>query len=256
MVPVKREKAGADVGGRSPPRPESTGEGGDSRQCSLMDLNSERCYQVVTSPRYLLVSHISRAKPAVPLKSAEAPPRDRILAAARELFYGRGIRAVSVDEIAAAAGTNKMTLYRHFESKDRLLEEAVDQSDRVFYARLTEGQARRNRASDKLVHLIELAAEMDSFWQELAHTYRDNPRAQLEFWLKQLCEGMSDPGNRGCALANAAHDMRRPGNLKLTEMAVSHATSPRPGQDRIGGHDRSPQRLSCCGFRLLQLSLG
>ena len=46
----------------------------------------------------------------------ELAPRERILAAARELFYSRGIRAVSVDEIAAAASTNKMTLYRHFES--------------------------------------------------------------------------------------------------------------------------------------------
>src|SRR3954463_2654092 len=56
-------------------------------------------------------------------KASEAPPRQRILEAARELFYSRGIRAVSVDEIAAAASTNKMTLYRHFESKDQLVAE-------------------------------------------------------------------------------------------------------------------------------------
>ena len=49
---------------------------------------------------------------------ADIPPRERILDAARDLFYSRGIRCVSVDEIAAAAQTNKMTLYRHFESKD------------------------------------------------------------------------------------------------------------------------------------------
>ena len=119
---------------------------------------------------------MSRAKPAIRTKTAELPPRERILAAARELFYGRGIRAVSVDEIAARADTNKMTLYRHFESKDRLIAE---------YLRL-------------------LAGEAESSWQAIARAHPNAPRAQLQAWLKQLCESMSDPGHRGCALANAA----------------------------------------------------
>ena len=40
-----------------------------------------------------------------------------------ELFYRHGIRAVGVEAIAEAAGTNKMTLYRHFASKDELVAE-------------------------------------------------------------------------------------------------------------------------------------
>ena len=44
------------------------------------------------------------------------PPRERILAVAADLFYRHGIRAVGVEAIAEAAGTNKMTLYRHFAS--------------------------------------------------------------------------------------------------------------------------------------------
>ena len=44
-------------------------------------------------------------------KNSQIPPRARILAAAGELFYRHGIRAVGVDAIAEAAGTNKMTLY-------------------------------------------------------------------------------------------------------------------------------------------------
>jgi AcrR family transcriptional regulator len=55
------------------------------------------------------------------------PPRERILAIARDLFYERGVRAVGVDEIAEAAGTNKMTLYRHFASKDLLVAECLRQ---------------------------------------------------------------------------------------------------------------------------------
>ncbi|TMG81192.1 MAG: helix-turn-helix transcriptional regulator, partial [Betaproteobacteria bacterium] len=50
-----------------------------------------------------------------------APPRERILRAARELFYRDGVNGVSVEALAAAADTNKMTLYRHFSSKDELV---------------------------------------------------------------------------------------------------------------------------------------
>src|SRR5262249_54699087 len=56
-------------------------------------------------------------------KDDRIPPRARILAAAGDLFYRQGIRAVGVDAIAEAAGTNKMTLYRHFTSKDELVAE-------------------------------------------------------------------------------------------------------------------------------------
>ena len=43
------------------------------------------------------------------------------MAAASDLFYRHGVRAVGVEAIAEAAGTNKMTLYRHFDSKDELV---------------------------------------------------------------------------------------------------------------------------------------
>ncbi|TIX15558.1 MAG: helix-turn-helix transcriptional regulator, partial [Mesorhizobium sp.] len=44
-------------------------------------------------------------------------PRDRILETAQDMFHKHGIKGVGVDAITEAAGTNKMTLYRHFESK-------------------------------------------------------------------------------------------------------------------------------------------
>ncbi len=50
------------------------------------------------------------------------PAKDRILDAANRLFYGEGIRAVSVDAIAAKAGLTKKTVYYHFKSKDDLIE--------------------------------------------------------------------------------------------------------------------------------------
>jgi AcrR family transcriptional regulator len=54
-----------------------------------------------------------------------APPpkaaKDRILDAANRLFYGEGIRAVSVDAIAEKAGVTKKTLCYHFKSKDEIV---------------------------------------------------------------------------------------------------------------------------------------
>ena len=60
-------------------------------------------------------------KTAGPAQNSEMAPKERILRAARELFYGRGVKAVSVDEIAAAAQTNKMTVYRHFPQRSDLV---------------------------------------------------------------------------------------------------------------------------------------
>jgi AcrR family transcriptional regulator len=81
--------------------------------------------------------------------------KPQIIAAAAEVLYERGLFDTRIGDVAERAGTSSPTILYYFESKDRLLEEAVDQTDREFYARLTEGQKRYVRASDKLVHLIE-----------------------------------------------------------------------------------------------------
>jgi AcrR family transcriptional regulator len=111
--------------------------------------------------------------------SERLPPRERIIAAARNLFYRHGIRSVGVDAIAEAAGTNKMTLYRHFESKDALVAE----------------------------YLRGLAAEKHDIWSVFEAAHPDDPRAQLEAWLVEAAGHVSDPASRGCALANAAVEL-------------------------------------------------
>lgn len=47
--------------------------------------------------------------------------QERILETADRLFYGKGIRAVGVDTIAAEIGISKRTLYNYFPSKDDLI---------------------------------------------------------------------------------------------------------------------------------------
>ena len=60
------------------------------------------------------------------VKTAEAaskrvPARDRLLAAADELFYAQGVHVVGVDRIVARAGVTKASLYSTFGSKDGLV---------------------------------------------------------------------------------------------------------------------------------------
>jgi AcrR family transcriptional regulator len=112
------------------------------------------------------------------------PPRERILAAARELFYARGIRGTSVDDIATAAQTNKMTFYRHFESKDLLVAE---------YLRL-------------------LAQEADGIWEQMDLAHPGDPIGQLRAWVEHIGSMVADCRNRGCALANAAVEIPEKGH--------------------------------------------
>lgn len=108
------------------------------------------------------------------------PPRERILAVACDLFYRNGIHAVGVEAIAEAARTNKMTLYRHFKSKDDLV---------VEYAR-------------------KLAAAGDAVWLKLAADHPDNPEKRLAAWVDHVEEIVTSNAERGCALANAAVELQ------------------------------------------------
>src|SRR5262245_54635570 len=106
-------------------------------------------------------------------------PRERILQAARELFYRDGINAVSVEAVAAAADTNKMTLYRHFQSKDELI----------------------------AAYLGELAAEGDTVWEEARAAHPGDPEGQLRYLMRRVSQFAAESTGRGCALANAAVEL-------------------------------------------------
>lgn len=59
----------------------------------------------------------------------ENNPRARILDVAETLFYERGIRAVGVDTLIAEADVAKATFYRHFPTKDLLVETVLRERD-------------------------------------------------------------------------------------------------------------------------------
>jgi TetR/AcrR family transcriptional regulator, regulator of autoinduction and epiphytic fitness len=51
--------------------------------------------------------------------------REAIVAAAEQLFLGRGFGAVSMDELAEAAGVARRTLYNQFASKEEIFREML-----------------------------------------------------------------------------------------------------------------------------------
>lgn len=80
-----------------------------------------------------------------------ARPKDVLFATAARLFYERGYRATGVDAIAAESGIGKMTLYRHFPSKDDLIVAYLRDSDRTFWEHFEANTAGAATAQDKLL---------------------------------------------------------------------------------------------------------
>lgn len=101
------------------------------------------------------------------------------MSVAGELFYRHGIRAVGVEAIAEAAGTNKMTLYRHFPSKDELVAE----------------------------YLRQAALAADRCWGAYAQAHPGDALAQVRAWLADMAGHLAKTDERGCALANAAVEL-------------------------------------------------
>ena len=60
-------------------------------------------------------------------------PKQRLLQTAARLFFRNGYRAIGVDTISAESGIGKMTLYRHFDSKDDLIVAYLQGSDIKFW---------------------------------------------------------------------------------------------------------------------------
>ncbi|MFF4772877.1 TetR/AcrR family transcriptional regulator [Microtetraspora fusca] len=114
----------------------------------------------------------------VPKGSTIDPERTRaaILEAATSVLYERGLDGIGVAELCARIGVSKETLYRHFGTKDGLVEAML--------------QARSDRVTRWLAGVVATAG--------------DDPRDQLSAVFDALQEWYDDPVFRGCAMLNAA----------------------------------------------------
>ena len=100
--------------------------------------------------------------------------RERLLAAADELFYAEGIHTVGIDRVIERAGVAKASLYSAFGSKDELV--------RAYLLRRHE--RRQRRMTDHLAAY-------------------DGPRAKLLGIFDYLGQSYRQPTFRGCPFVNA-----------------------------------------------------
>ena len=89
-----------------------------------------------------------------------ATARERLLAAANELFYAEGIQAVGIDRIIAHAGVAKASLYATFGSKEALVEAYVEHRAAARQAKILERLASLEEPRAKLLAIFELQAEL------------------------------------------------------------------------------------------------
>lgn len=108
--------------------------------------------------------------------------RQRILETADRLFYQDGIRAVGIDRIIAEAEVAKMSLYKHFPSKDDLILAVLKyREEKIMQFFGTSMERHGKRTKDKLRAFF----------------------AALKDWFES-------PGFRGCAFQNAAVELADP----------------------------------------------
>jgi AcrR family transcriptional regulator len=121
-------------------------------------------------------------------KTGSAPrvsARERLLAAADELFYEDGINTVGIDRVIERAGVAKASLYDCFGSKDELVRSYLQ----------GRSEARRTRINERL-------------------SQYDTPEQKILSIFDLLGELAVKPGFRGCAFVRAGADASSSDNVK------------------------------------------
>jgi AcrR family transcriptional regulator len=108
-------------------------------------------------------------------KASQPSARDRLLAAADELFYAEGVHSVGIDRVIERAGVAKASLYNCFGSKDELVRAYLN----------ARHEARQRRITSRLA-------------------LSDTPRERLLAIFDVLGDVFAEPGFRGCAFLNAS----------------------------------------------------
>ncbi|HEU4994567.1 MAG TPA: TetR/AcrR family transcriptional regulator [Gemmatimonadaceae bacterium] len=98
--------------------------------------------------------------------------RDRLLETASRLFYERGFQAVGVDEIAAQSGVAKMTMYRHFPSKDDLVVAYLKRSENAFCDWFERALGTERDPRDKIVAVFTAVGALAQSEQCLGCTFQ------------------------------------------------------------------------------------
>jgi AcrR family transcriptional regulator len=146
-------------------------------------------------------------------------PRDRLLAAADELFEAEGVHVVGVDRLIHEAGVARASLYSAFGSKDELVRAYLERHFQERQAHLADVLSRYDTAKERLLALfidLEAAVAGSEFRgcrfinataearpEEASLTVTDEYRAWLRSLFSDLAAeaGARDPERLGRQLA-------------------------------------------------------
>lgn len=98
-----------------------------------------------------------------PGRADAARNREKVLAAARELFERRGVANVTIDEIARAAGVGKGTVFHRFGDRAGLVMALVDDEERALQERILRGDPPLGPGAapaDRMVALVDALVDL------------------------------------------------------------------------------------------------
>lgn len=85
----------------------------------------------------------------------EIAPKDKVFKTAARMFYQHGYRAIGVDTLAAESGIGKMTLYRHYPTKDDLIVAYLKDSNDLFWRNFEKITEDAPTAREKILAFFE-----------------------------------------------------------------------------------------------------
>jgi AcrR family transcriptional regulator len=106
---------------------------------------------------------LTDSQPVIGRQAPSGKARERILAAAYELFAHRGIQAVGIDAIIEQSGVARQTLYRHFGSKQELVLAFLERRDELWRRDWLQGEVER-RASAPEERLLAIFDVFDGWF--------------------------------------------------------------------------------------------
>jgi AcrR family transcriptional regulator len=95
-------------------------------------------------------------------RNDSSSPRDRLLDTAGRLFQRYGFQAVGIDRILAESGVAKMTMYRHFASKDEMIAAYLERADAQFWAWANAATSAARTPEGKLLALFDAVGRLAS----------------------------------------------------------------------------------------------
>ncbi|MFD5126631.1 TetR/AcrR family transcriptional regulator [Streptomyces olindensis] len=88
-----------------------------------------------------------------------AVARERALDAAEELFYGRGVQSVGMDDVRGASGVSLKRLYQLFPAKEQLVEAYLERRDARWRGRLAEYVERHGDPEERILAVFDWLGE-------------------------------------------------------------------------------------------------